>query len=1260
MTAFPDLVHVERIAEALWRKSPFGNVTLMVGAGLSLNAHNIADPSRKMLTWKDLAENLCEKLYPSSDKLLTKQRDEALIQAHSTSGALRLAQQFVASFGRDELNQLLKTLLTDDGFEPSPLHADFLNLSWADIFTTNWDTLLEKANGANKYAVIRKISDISFARQPRIIKLHGSFPSYKPFIITEEDYRKYPADFAPFVNMVQQSMMERPFCLIGFSGDDPNFRHWIGWVRDNLREYTHPIYLVGWLELAPPQRKEFESLNIVPVDLSLLPGSDDWHTDKKHFLALDWFLKTLKDGPSNKDLGSQRPSQSISDPPARIAQEVDTEKLVYSHITGPGKEIERIEELRGQVSIWRNERENYEGWVVAPRRVRSVFWTYTEYWIGDVSRVIHLMLPWERLFTLREIIWRLDVSFTPLFNELIESVTQSLNDIDPNGRKCFKDGLELPWPKPDWAEAHNAWLEVAMALLRHYRLEGLANQFEMLALRIEKLRDSINLVDALTYQRTMFAIQCMDYTSARTMLPRWLVEDSDHIWAIRKAGILFELGDFDAAYELLTITLPAIRRSIRYDFNDYATLSCEGCAMQLIEIAELEKRYFGKDAQKEENKNGTKNPEWAARWKTLLANDCDIRDEWQTVCTLLETTPPDPRSNRKIRQRSFDLGQTSTSRHYGSGGQFLPAYQAIVFTEVAGMPPRISSGAGGVIVGSTGLKRASIWLKIIEPELAIRMLLRTCTSESDETLKAVATRETITQLKNGFAEEAVNILLQGSGCIGETISADKKQLDKLRVAMELLSRLTLRLTDPEEQKKVFNLAISLAHNLAVSGHLWLAGALSNLLTRVIECFDTQAQCDLILSLLKLPTEGIEERTFGGEPWWGDFSNLQEQQIRFHRDSQPEDWSEVVGRLLAESGKRGSRRRAVWRLTFLHCCKLLTESEQQTFAKSLWTTEFISTAGLPGQTDLYPWVFLDLPALEVGMAERLIRAKYLTIEGAAKVSLNDYLKEFGGIVNILRERKQLLALSPDEMSVITSKVIDWAKESYSPSSHPFADIDADKEIPKTIGVAKLLPFISIEEHEFPLIKSRFDLLENDQISCYRLYPPLIAKQPDLADPLISRLKTGIAGDDPDSSSNALHALAFWLSLAETGHANLPPNHLLEEVGLAIYLRREPVLAIALQFATLVFEKQPEVAIRTISDRALMGLDYLFNATRYDQAIESGLTERIDVPLVRYYCVKLAIAMTKIGYSDHPVLSRWIDDAKDDPLPEVRNQVATCCN
>jgi len=111
--------------------------------------------------------------------------------------------------------------------------------------------------------------------KPRIVKLHGSFPSHSPFIITEEDYRTYPAKSAPFVNMVRQSMMENTFCLIGFSGDDPNFLHWVGWVRDNLGTDTTRIYLCGILNISPPQRRVLESRGVTPIYLSPLVSESD-------------------------------------------------------------------------------------------------------------------------------------------------------------------------------------------------------------------------------------------------------------------------------------------------------------------------------------------------------------------------------------------------------------------------------------------------------------------------------------------------------------------------------------------------------------------------------------------------------------------------------------------------------------------------------------------------------------------------------------------------------------------------------------------------------------------------------------------------------------------------------------------------------------------------------------------------------------------------------------------------------------------------
>ena len=143
-----------------------------------------------------------------------------------TSGFLRLAQEYESAFGRNALHQFIRNSIRDEKFHPGDMHRDLLRLPWRDAFTTNWDTLLEKTRlqlSERSYSIVRSVADLPTAAPPRIVKLHGSLPSYYPLIFTEEDYRTYPRKFAPLVNTTQQAMMETIFLLIGFSGDDPNF-----------------------------------------------------------------------------------------------------------------------------------------------------------------------------------------------------------------------------------------------------------------------------------------------------------------------------------------------------------------------------------------------------------------------------------------------------------------------------------------------------------------------------------------------------------------------------------------------------------------------------------------------------------------------------------------------------------------------------------------------------------------------------------------------------------------------------------------------------------------------------------------------------------------------------------------------------------------------------------------------------------------------------------------------------------------------------
>lgn len=372
----------------------------MVGAGFSRNADAVSATARQMPTWRQMAEALCEPLYPENDA----RRGRALSEAAGTSGFLRLAQEYQVAFGPSALNDKIRSLVPDLDYRPADLHKRLLRLPWADVFSTNWDTLLERSCVDvfdRSYDVIRTANEIPFAMRPRIVKLHGTFPAHEPFIFTEEEYRTYPGQFSPFVNLVQQSMMETIFCLIGFSGDDPNFLHWSGWVRDNLAAGAPRIYLAGWLGLSNHRRRMLEARNVMPIDLSALPQANTWPPDLRDRYATEWFITALELGkPSGFSSWPSPPTAPAAPPPYLSPVPVSEELLPLEEkwpppFTSPANEHEQA--LRSIIGIWRENRRLYPGWLVAPARVRERLWQSTQAWLFEFSRHLQPLSIFERL-----------------------------------------------------------------------------------------------------------------------------------------------------------------------------------------------------------------------------------------------------------------------------------------------------------------------------------------------------------------------------------------------------------------------------------------------------------------------------------------------------------------------------------------------------------------------------------------------------------------------------------------------------------------------------------------------------------------------------------------------------------------------------------------------------------------------------------------------------------------------------------------------
>ena len=65
---------------------------------------------------------------------------------------------------------------------------DLLELPSADVLTTNWDTLLERACESAvdySYEVVRTEADLTYAKSPRIVKLHGAVGDAGPLIFAK-------------------------------------------------------------------------------------------------------------------------------------------------------------------------------------------------------------------------------------------------------------------------------------------------------------------------------------------------------------------------------------------------------------------------------------------------------------------------------------------------------------------------------------------------------------------------------------------------------------------------------------------------------------------------------------------------------------------------------------------------------------------------------------------------------------------------------------------------------------------------------------------------------------------------------------------------------------------------------------------------------------------------------------------------------------------------------------------------------------------
>ena len=489
--------HLEIIASRLWG----GHASLFIGAGFSKNANRLPGSSIPP-NWNELGDLFFEKA--RAHLPTPKEREYANV--------LRLAEEVECVCGREALSNLIRDSINDDKLEPSDLHIQLLALPWRDVFTTNYDTLLERTaailnkKGERVYSVISNDQEIGINSPPFLMKLHGDINTPNSIIITEEDYRKYPSGHQAMISCIQHTIMMETLVLIGFSGNDPNFIQWLGWVKDALSNNQRKVYLLTVDDVSESMIKTFEKKHVIVVDLRDFAGKGA-EVRENIEAAID-YLKT-----------SHR-------------KRVEEGRLYKKQVIEWGRTTVHDEDLGITLKRWKKERESYPGWLVMPREKREL-WASVEGFFLPKDKLNRLKSPDDILF-LDLFNWRIEKSLFPLDNAWETIYLSVLDKYKPFGRRTRGD-------------IKNAWINLKLGLLRLYRQELWVSKWDSLNEELSSVKEHFSSEHRcrLAYEQALLAIYRNDFKRLEEILNDWPKQRKDPYWDVRRGALWAEYLSLD-------------------------------------------------------------------------------------------------------------------------------------------------------------------------------------------------------------------------------------------------------------------------------------------------------------------------------------------------------------------------------------------------------------------------------------------------------------------------------------------------------------------------------------------------------------------------------------------------------------------------------------------------------------------------------------------------------------------------------------------
>lgn len=1227
-------LYLDEIAERLYS----GHAAVMVGAGFSKNALYAGHDSREFPDWRELGDELYKKLHdrtpPSNQRYIS---------------VPQLADEVDATIGRRALDQFLRIEIPDLQFNPSPLHEQLLALPWMDVFTTNYDTLLERASSAiatQRYDVVVTQEDLVYSKSPRIIKLHGSFSSNRPFVITDEDYRRYPLDFAPFVNTVKQRMIESTLCLIGFSGGDPNFVNWVGWTQDALGAHGSAKMYLLTAGLSPSETKLLEQRNIVSVDMSAYLDIDV----NNHYKAIERFLDYLRRRKTDYE-NLNWPIRPTARGSIRTS-EMDTSR----------SDIEVIAEA---VPTWREQRRSYPGWVVLPKDQRDSLWMHTKrgYSLFPPSEDLPPSLDLDFAF---ELVWRLDRCLTPAHTQQLRFIETMI------GRYLREPDDPVPIQNPGPSESADHELSrspeeqqemchyLLLSLLRGYREEGDAERWERVC---ETIRPHLPRLSSehrarFHYERAVMALYELDLRRLRDELTSWPTESSLPFWQAKKGSLLAYIGDNEESERLLKDALQTIRlqTNLKPVTTDYTLVSQEAYVMVLLNYVIQGLRPSGpSDARHGELQD------LRDRWQVLQQYRCD---PWLELKIFRQALAAPAASSSNARERpTFDIGSVQRSISFGDNPRAVVAYRYLCFREEGGLPLKIATDVT-ILAGSHILASDPYW--------AATTFVQTGKYPK---VDLIFDREALARFSIPYTDSLIARYLKAVDIIEEAISrSSHRSINEFAMSVgevvpEILSRLCSRASN-EAKDRILDYLIDL-HRLH---RRTMVQGIRNLTKRLLGSLSVAGRVNAIPRLLEIstPTElsALAVREFVNPfPYLGvDGSWLVEAMPvlpRHHIEA-------LIGDVASTNDV--SREWAVNTLRTLYDLDLLEPEQQEAMATALWvqTDEY----GLPKGTGLLRFGFLNLPCPpgthpEVAFKE-YVRADRFFDPDSTSTTMHDIPQLCREIVGA----SQYTDWSTDEVTDIVNRLYEWWEAEKSNllrgDDNTWFSVASEYRrrfgcLQHALGAVVAPPFLVVDGTSVTdeLIHLTTDL-ESFGMPVLELQSNMLHLFPEWRDKTRCAIKEAMACSDRATVVDALRAVGVLSRRISTDSSVQQKEDLvalLRVTAEVVYWRRETALASTMDTIADVVGRQPWTLVADTEELLLGGLKHLVSESSLSSD-ERFVSRERDVDTSAKLAVRESAA--RLAYTLHsrydleesqipPVIEEWNRIcSSDDEFVEIVNQ------